>query len=493
MNKPQGVVPSDASVELFYKILTRTYSEVLSTIASADTTTAANRKQVLGQIEEIVAQADDETKAWVNTQIPTFYEMGLFEATKGLQERGSLVRMDNTYTKFHREAIQALADDTYQNIAKGLTGITATAQTLVSQGAKEAIVEKIAKGQITGTTEKKISKSVVETLKQQGITSLVDKRGREWDLMNYAQTLVRTKLTQAHNTGVGNRMIESGYDLVIVSNHFGSCRICAPWENKVLSLTGRTKGYPTVDYAQDKGLFHPNCRHIYSPYHASFLDVSQVWDTTKQKYVPFSKVTIPDNAPVSKSKDQKPGEIKFGDNKFSLTSFEQKLVDKSGLKTKTIANNSQYGSFDPGTNTLSFNTKTVSQMGKNAEHTFYHEFGHFIDYNYYGKPKGQPWELKRISKSAEFAAIPLEEKQEVLRRRILNTPSPEEAKKQLLEAVDTMYIGTTAVNKSQRAYVQYIESPVEVFAEAYGQYRNNPDEMKKYAPKLYKLINDLIQ
>jgi len=34
----------------------------------------------------------------------------------------------------------------------------------------------------------------------------------------------------------------------------------------VLSLTGRTPGYPTVDQARAAGLFHPNCRHSLGAY-----------------------------------------------------------------------------------------------------------------------------------------------------------------------------------------------------------------------------------
>lgn len=37
-------------------------------------------------------------------------------------------------------------------------------------------------------------------------------------------------------------------------------------DGKVLSLTGETPGYPTMDEAKAAGLFHPNCRHLYGLY-----------------------------------------------------------------------------------------------------------------------------------------------------------------------------------------------------------------------------------
>lgn len=42
--------------------------------------------------------------------------------------------------------------------------------------------------------------------------------------------------------------------------------MCAPWNGKVLSLTGQTPGYPTLEEAEGAGLFHPNCRHASSLY-----------------------------------------------------------------------------------------------------------------------------------------------------------------------------------------------------------------------------------
>lgn len=46
---------------------------------------------------------------------------------------------------------------------------------------------------------------------------------------------------------------------VTVSGH--CCEKCAEWENRLLSISGKTKGLPTVEEATAAGLFHPNCTH----------------------------------------------------------------------------------------------------------------------------------------------------------------------------------------------------------------------------------------
>lgn len=60
------------------------------------------------------------------------------------------------------------------------------------------------------------------------------------------------------------RAIQYGEDLVRVI-HAGispTCELCAPFENKILSITGYTQGYISIESAEAYGLHHPNCDHF---------------------------------------------------------------------------------------------------------------------------------------------------------------------------------------------------------------------------------------
>lgn len=63
-----------------------------------------------------------------------------------------------------------------------------------------------------------------------------------------------------------NRIKSQGHDLVKVSTHLGACSKCAPFQGKILSITGKTKGYPTLQEALNHGLFHVGCRHAMGLY-----------------------------------------------------------------------------------------------------------------------------------------------------------------------------------------------------------------------------------
>lgn len=62
------------------------------------------------------------------------------------------------------------------------------------------------------------------------------------------------------------RIKNQGHDLVKISTHTTDCPLCKPWQGKILSITGKTKGYPTLDEAKAAGLFHEGCAHAMGLY-----------------------------------------------------------------------------------------------------------------------------------------------------------------------------------------------------------------------------------
>jgi hypothetical protein len=71
---------------------------------------------------------------------------------------------------------------------------------------------------------------------------------------------------EPHIFSVTQRAKELGRDLVKISTHKTDCPLCKPWQGKILSITGRTKGYPTLEKARKAGLFHEGCRHAMGLY-----------------------------------------------------------------------------------------------------------------------------------------------------------------------------------------------------------------------------------
>jgi Fe-S cluster biosynthesis and repair protein YggX len=525
MNKlPQGIVPSDASVQIFGNIVKEAYTQVYQLLGSGDYSTEIKRKRLLNQIKSVVDSSDEAIQAWIKVEIPTFYEMGMFEATKGINDRGGIVRVDDAFVHFHEEALQALSNGIYSDIASSMQGLTRTGERFIGMGAQQAITQQIGKGQITGENIRSIRNSISRVLQREGITAMRDKGGREWDLNRYAEMLARTKLTQAHNTGVTNRMVESGYDLVVISNHFGACDLCAPFEGKILSITGRNKEYMSIDQAQSEGLFHPNCRHVPTPYHEAFLDVAVGWDKKEQRYRPYNElrkdIVMRNKAPIEKGvkatpidkalktldADQAGGRLQMGGNNYTLTPFEAKFVRTSGVRIVDVPKGGKkntFGAYYPNDNRIEYYEKANVESTKlHKENTLRHEFGHAVDYRTippkpYILPNGNEskyqFKFTMLSDESKFVEAVKPNLGEVIYNRIApdfaDKYTPEQIKD--LIAGRSLDLGDGRKAKLPPSYRKYLFQKKELFADGYAQYRLNPDKLKKDAPKLFEYFEEL--
>lgn len=124
-----------------------------------------------------------------------------------------------------------------------------------------------------GETRKQAAQRMLNRFADHGITGFVDRAGRNWSIDTYVDMAARTALSRAAVQGFIDTQLANGNDLVLVSDVPEECELCAPYEGRVLSITGATSGIVkmgdgstqriagTVAEATANGLFHPNCRH----------------------------------------------------------------------------------------------------------------------------------------------------------------------------------------------------------------------------------------
>ncbi|TYB50245.1 hypothetical protein FXF51_56815 [Nonomuraea sp. PA05] len=133
-------------------------------------------------------------------------------------------------------------------------------------------------------TRREASQAAWQRLIDKGITSFTDRANRIWKLSSYVEMLARTNAQRAAVQGQTDRLAELDIDLVYISDNVQECKLCRPFESKVLRRDDGPVGKVQVEHAtQDdvmvtvdvidtmagamaKGLFHPNCRHSASAY-----------------------------------------------------------------------------------------------------------------------------------------------------------------------------------------------------------------------------------
>lgn len=122
---------------------------------------------------------------------------------------------------------------------------------------------------------------------EKGFNCVVYKNGARVNITSYAEMALRTASQRATFMGEGKKRDEWNIHLVVVSAHANTCKLCLPWQGKVLiddvySNGSKVDGeYPLLSEAMNLGLHHPNCRHSLATYFPGITKLPEAVDNEK--------------------------------------------------------------------------------------------------------------------------------------------------------------------------------------------------------------------
>lgn len=239
-----------------YNALIREMNDFSSTPWQRDRASA-----MLVRVDAIVGSLDAETRKYIEREVPAVY-FTTANATKG-EIRKLNITVPPSFGTIHTQAVEAAANDAMLKFGHTMVGIKRSAEEVVKFAQQKATREIIAAGQLQGEAAKTIAKEVKAKIQEDGITALVDKGGKKWQLDTYAEMLTRQVMSNSGRDGVFNTAQEYGFDLVEITSHGSQHEECAAWEGRLVSLSGKTDGYPSLEEATAAGLFHVGCKHGY--------------------------------------------------------------------------------------------------------------------------------------------------------------------------------------------------------------------------------------
>jgi len=233
------------------------------------------RKRILAGVNAELSSLNEYSAKWVKTELPKSYKTGI----------------DKSYAEFRKQNIPtelvAPNNIVVANLVDNMVGQLSDATQFVGRRIKDdlrkagvaAVADKLA----TGSTVKQTKQNLLTRLSDDGIVSILDKRGRPIRLDAYASMIARTTTREATNRGAIQQVQDSGSDLVQMTTHFSTCPICAPLEGRVYSISGKSAEYPPLNKAFGGGYstIHPNC----------FID-PQVPIFTSKGWVSIGKVKV---------------------------------------------------------------------------------------------------------------------------------------------------------------------------------------------------------
>jgi hypothetical protein len=198
------------------------------------------------------AELEAQLRGWGKAQIPYIAQSYYFMALQDLDTKGA-----GTMGKFSADRVKVMTDDYFRHVAGATNRMADTA----IRHLRNVSAEIFRQSALTGQNRQEVSKQLLSKALDFPGFQFVDKAGRVWNNDSYFKMLGRTVLLNASRETYINACAEKESDIVRVTISGKCCPACAKYENRLLSVSGKSPDYPSLDSAIAEGLFHPNCTH----------------------------------------------------------------------------------------------------------------------------------------------------------------------------------------------------------------------------------------
>lgn len=168
-----------------------------------------------------------------------------------------------TWNQFDKKYLQDIIAKINPKEAKNLVAVNAQLGGMLTQdiralrGSVIKVQRLAAASGLTGEATKRAMRDEVLSIKP--AFQFIDAGGREWKANNYFDMLNRTVSAQVARESYMDVLSDAGYDLATIENGYAECSVCQEWNGKVVSISGDSEEYPSLDEAESDGVFHPNC------------------------------------------------------------------------------------------------------------------------------------------------------------------------------------------------------------------------------------------
>lgn len=214
--------------------------------------TAATLEEFKQAIRTFRQRVDQEAQQFVQRQLPHLYAAGAQTAAEALD-------VTFTWTTFHRDALQALAADSYADFLRR----SQEAERMANQfyrATRETARREIPLLAAGNMTAKQAAKYMAARLAaEHNLTHVVYRSGARVPVGAWAEAATLAKSAVAYNAGTLNRAIQAGVTMVEVFDGL-DCGWTAHRDTDKANRTVRT-----VEDAAQWPISHPRCRRGFGP------------------------------------------------------------------------------------------------------------------------------------------------------------------------------------------------------------------------------------
>ena len=242
------------------------------------------------EVEEEIAVLKKQLKVYSAKSADRSYKAGAKLAVAGVAS--GVITSSFEFGALNREAVKVLAQTTYKPLSKMAqrigratleymqrenfkdtqTVLKALNKVVDSDFLRKTGIEGVADVVVGSSSWAKAAREIRDKIiKDGGLKVPYFKKdgtlARMVNAQDYAKMVARTTTMNVMLEGAKDRVLDvydGEFDLVEIIGHSDFPNSpCIPYEGQILSLTGITEGYTTIDEAKENGLFHPNCIHSF--------------------------------------------------------------------------------------------------------------------------------------------------------------------------------------------------------------------------------------
>jgi hypothetical protein len=247
----------DRKAQELSNIFLKCERDIIRYILSGERYTLAEQEAIMARIIYRVDKSQTQADAWAERTTKDVY-------IQGAKIIAGLLAVKWIYSTQDQQAIQALTTSTQTSLHEVFSGFVRSSSNMLSGATQQRIQTLIAEGRLNQQHITDITKTLANDLRK-GAIVLRDKAGRNWTAKNYSDMYARTDIMKGYNQGAINQMLEHDEDLMRITRSSEPCEFCIPWENKIVSISGRSRKYPSIQDAENEGVWHPRCQHRLVP------------------------------------------------------------------------------------------------------------------------------------------------------------------------------------------------------------------------------------
>lgn len=279
-------LPVDKKIEKLIEIYKEVEQRLIKTIAEKEVkgNVTTFYKEMLKQVQQELLRLKIFNTQWATDITKQLYMQAYEEQLKMLNID------DYSFTSLHKEAVELITNNMINNLNNAIDVVGRRTEDSIREIGLSSAVDKFATGYTIKQQQEKLKKELLD----KNITCIKDKLGRNISIKSYASMVARSVVAETQNTCIKNVAKENGHDLVKMTSHSGACPVCAPYEGRVYSLSGKDKRFPYIKnvpgYSAGYNNIHPRCSHRISVWVEKYGDTEkEIKNSNKPFEIPKEK------------------------------------------------------------------------------------------------------------------------------------------------------------------------------------------------------------